>query len=138
MECQFPSASDRKHADLERRGEERRGEERKASFGSYKGPSHFAWWIRLFPFISMSGFLSGTYTPTHSLKETEEMFEHTAHQPGINNSVILHCIYVYVSLVAERRSRLRAILRPGALCKTSHRRTTGKSTGSNVSEVLKE
>lgn len=41
------------------------------------------------------------------------------HQLGINNAGVLHCVNVYVSLVAEHWNTW-AILRPGALCKKSH------------------
>lgn len=87
-------------------GEERRRGERKVSYGSQKAWS-YCMVDSPFHLSLCRAFLSGTQIcwgkPRKCLNR--------AHQLGINNSITLHCVNVYVSLVAEHC----AILRPGTL-----------------------
>ncbi len=110
---------------LERRGEQRRAEERRGEEKREGFPLAAKMMIKLwmldspFPLSPCLVLLSGTHTPTHTLWGRLRNCLNTAHQLGINNSVILHCVDVKLYFTVGLTQKLCAILRSGALCYTS-------------------
>lgn len=74
-----------------------------------EGFLRFSWWILLFLAV----------TPQHILWGRLRECLNAAQRSGINNSVILHCVDVYVSLVAEHRNCYFKTWSPGVVRETA-------------------